>query len=404
MVAGDFEQALRLQPLLPERRPLAGVGAGDQQRASGVLAEAGAEQGRAGELGDDQVLELVGLDHDQIGRGRLVGVGEVEDDAVVGPDRVDLELELAPDLLPEGQPPGGVDAAAERREHAEPPVADLVAEALDDDRLVGGDHPGRGLLLAQVCDQVLGGAAVEVALGGELRRIAGDGLAGEGADRPAELGRAADPVALPEGDGARHSRRGGDDHPVAGDFLDPPGGRAEQEGLPRPGLVDHLLVELPDPAAVGQVDAVEAAVGDRAGVGDDQRAGPFAAVHRAGGAVPDDPRPQLGEAIGGVAPVEHVEDVLELLAGEVLEGLRRGDQRARRRRSATRPAPPSRPGAGRARRAGSEGSPSPRSHRPASAWRRPRTRAGRRGTWGRSGLWRPRPASDRRGRPAAGRG
>ena len=114
--------------------------------------------------------------------------------------------------------------------------------------------------------------------------------------------------------------------PVAGDFLDPPGGRAEQEGLAGPGLVDHLLVELADPAAVGQVDAVEAAVGDRAGVGDDQLAGAFAAVDGALRAVPDDPRPQLGEAVRRVAAVEHVEDVLELLAGELAEGLGGGDQ------------------------------------------------------------------------------
>ena len=71
------------------------------------------------------------------------------------------------------------------------------------------------------------------------------------------------------------------------------------------------------------MDAVEAAVGDRAGVGDDQLAGAFAAVDRALGAVPDDPRPQLGEAVGGVAAVEHVEDVLELLAGELGERLAR---------------------------------------------------------------------------------
>ena len=74
------------------------------------------------------------------------------------------------------------------------------------------------------------------------------------------------------------------------------------------------------------MDAVEAAVGDRAGVGDDQRAGAFAAVHGAGGAVPDDPRAQLGEAVGGVAAVEHVEHVLELLAGELVEGLGGGDE------------------------------------------------------------------------------
>ena len=109
-------------------------------------------------------------------------------------------------LADERQAPGGVHAAAEGREDAEPPVADLVAEALDHDRLVGGDDAGRRLLLAQVGDEVLGGAAVEVVLLGELLRVGADRLAGEGADRPAELGRAADPVALPEGDRAGRRR------------------------------------------------------------------------------------------------------------------------------------------------------------------------------------------------------
>ena len=227
---------------------------------------------------------------------------------------------------PRRQAPGGVDAAAEGREHAEAPVADLVAEALDHDRLVGGDDAGRRLLLAQVGDEVLGGAAVEVVLAGQLLGVARDRLAREGADRPAQLGRAADPVALPERHRAGQAGRRGDDHPVAGDLLDPPGRRAEQEGLAGARLVDHLLVELADAAAVGQVDAVEAAVGDRAGVGDDELAGAFAAVHRAPRAVPDDPRAQLGEAVGGVAAVEHVEHVLELFAGELAEGLGRGDE------------------------------------------------------------------------------
>ena len=112
-----------------------------------------------------------------------------------------------------------------------------------------------------------------------------------------------------------------DDHPVAGDVLDPPGRRAEQERLAGARLVDHLLVELADPAAVGQVDAVEAAVGDRAGVGDGELTGALAPADGARGAVPGDPRAQLGEALGRVAAVEHVEHVLELLAAELAERL-----------------------------------------------------------------------------------
>ena len=58
VLAGDLEQALRLQPLLPERRPLAGTPARDQQRAARVLAEAGAEQGAAAELAHHELLDL----------------------------------------------------------------------------------------------------------------------------------------------------------------------------------------------------------------------------------------------------------------------------------------------------------------------------------------------------------
>ena len=150
---------LGLEPLLPERRPLAGTGPRDQQRAGGVLAEAGAEQRRRAQLADDQVLELVGLEQDQLAApGRLLGVGEVDDDPVVGPDRVGLEPELLTDPRAEREPPGSVHAAPVRGQDAQTPVADLVPEALEDDRPIARDHPGGVLLLAQELDQVAGRA------------------------------------------------------------------------------------------------------------------------------------------------------------------------------------------------------------------------------------------------------
>ncbi len=229
------------------------------------------------------------------------------------------------DLCRERQPPGRVDAPAEGRENAQTPVADLVAEALDDDRLVGWDDAGGRPLFAQIGDQVLRRQAVEVVVGGQLLRLGIDRLPGELADRPPQLRRPADAVAPPERDGAGGPRRRGDDHPVAGDLLDPPGGRSEEEGLARARLVDHLLVELADAAAVGKVDPVEAAVGDRPRIGHRQLARAPAAADGSGGSVPGDPRAQLGEALGGIAPVEHVEDVLELFAAELAERLRGGD-------------------------------------------------------------------------------
>src|SRR5665811_1717881 len=126
-----------------------------------------------------------------------------------------------------------------------------------------------------------------------------------------------DRVIVTPAPGAGGAGGGRDDDAVAGDFLDPPAGGAEQERLAGPSLVHHLLVELADAAAVGQRDGVETAVGDRAGVGDRELARAATRADRAGDAVPDDARAQLAELLGGIAPVEHVEHVLEQLAREL---------------------------------------------------------------------------------------
>src|SRR5581483_8237733 len=211
---------------------------------------------------------------------------------------------------------------AERRQDAHAPVADLVTEPLDEDRPVRGHGARRRLLLAEEDEQVARRAVVEpvvdaeplegarVGERGELARGAADGLA--------ELVRPPDAFALPERDRSRHARRRRDEDPVPRDLLDPPRRRTEEERLARPRLVHHLLVELADaPAAVDQVDAEETAVGDRAGVRDREPARALTPAHDPGAPVPDDARPQLRELVRGVAPGEHVEDVLELDAGEV---------------------------------------------------------------------------------------
>ena len=94
---GRGEQGLRLEPLLPERRPLPGPAARDEQRAGGVLAEARGVEGGVAELADDQVLDGVGIERDGVAGRRVVGVGQVQDDAVVRPQglRVDAVLRRA---------------------------------------------------------------------------------------------------------------------------------------------------------------------------------------------------------------------------------------------------------------------------------------------------------------------
>ena len=102
--------------------------------------------------------------------------------------------------------PGGVHAPAEGREHAQPPVADLVAEALEHDRALAGQHARGGLLLAQVGEQVARGALVEVVVALERLRLLLDRPAREGADRLAELLRAPD-ACRPSRRAPRRARR-----------------------------------------------------------------------------------------------------------------------------------------------------------------------------------------------------
>ena len=127
--------------------------------------------------------------------------------------------------------------------------------ALDDDRAVVGHRAGRGRLIGEVAQQVLGGARVEVVV---LRRAAAIAAAGgmlRAASRTsapmcaAELERPPGGVRLPERHLARLARRGRDEHAVVRDLLDAPGRGAEQERLADAALEDHLLVELADARA-----------------------------------------------------------------------------------------------------------------------------------------------------------
>ena len=102
-------------------------------------------------------------------------------------------------------------------------------------------------------------------------------LAHEGADGAAQLGGAAERVALPERQAPGQARRRRDEHAVVGDVLDAPRARAEGEQVADARLVDHLLVELADPApgtlAGGEEDGVQPAVGDGAAGGDGEALG-----------------------------------------------------------------------------------------------------------------------------------
>ena len=107
---------------------------------------------------------------------------------------MDRIAELALELVRDHERPRRMNAAAERRQHADAHVAELVAEALDRDRAIGRYGAGVRALLAEVGDQVAGGVGVEVVVGlqpsggvgGVVRELAIE-LAAERAERLAEL-------------------------------------------------------------------------------------------------------------------------------------------------------------------------------------------------------------------------
>ena len=380
---------------------------GIRSARAGVLAEPRAEERRRADLLDDQILELLRLD-EQIGeRGRRVGVREVERDPVVGPERLHLRTERVAQPRRQRHRPRRVHPPTERRQDADPPVADLVTEALHDDRPVCRQR-GAALLLSQEREEIPRGERVEVVLAAQP--VAG-ALVGERgqlarcrADPRAQLVRPPHALALPERHRTRHARRRRDEHLVARDLLDAPGRGPEHEGLALARLVDHLLVELADAAAAADLeDAEEAAVGDRARVrhrepararcdrGSRRRCGP----RRCAAGAPRTRRTDTArQACRGRSRVAR--------APAPRTGRRRGRAGAGRRPRSP-PRRRSRRSAGRARRAGSAGSRSPRWRPPASPSRRRRTRAGRRGTSGRSDPSTSRRARGRPGPPAGGR-
>ncbi len=320
---GDLEQVRAALPLLPQRRPSPRRLAGEQERPCGRLPEHRREQRGPGEAGDHELLDLVGVEQEVLDRDPLLGLGQADRDAVVAPQHLDVESVAFGQPALDRHRPRRVHPLAERRQHAHTPVADLVGEPFDHDRSVVGDRAGCLSLVVEVRREVLGGELVQ----SELDPQAPDGgvvlrrreLAGHGADRAPEFERPPRLVAVPEGHLARLARRRRDHDAVERDVLDPPRRRAEHEHLAAPALVHHLLVELAHAATVDGEHAEEPSVGDRPAGGDRQPAGALAPPQRVRPPVPDDPGPELGELVGGVATRQQVEDVAEQVVREVLE-------------------------------------------------------------------------------------
>ena len=146
--------------LLPQRRALAGPAAGQQQRARRVLAEPRREQRRCSAASTTTSSSISSGSIDELVEREVVDrFGQPQHDAVVGPQHLDRQAEPLVEARSERERPRRVHLRAERREDADAPVADLVAEALDDDRAVVGHRAGGLGLLVEVPQEVVRGPA-----------------------------------------------------------------------------------------------------------------------------------------------------------------------------------------------------------------------------------------------------
>ena len=177
----------------------------------------------------------------------------------------------------QGERPGAIDAAAEGRVDGHVAGTNCILKRLDHDMPVRRDDTQCVQLGPHVCDDVLRRVVVQPKLAtqppGQFVQLAVGGanalgqFAPEAPDAEAEIVRAPGLVAVPE----RHARQraGGvaHDHAVVLDVKHTPRLAAQYESIADSRLVHKLFVQFAHARlAVGQIDAVHAAVGNGAGV------------------------------------------------------------------------------------------------------------------------------------------
>ncbi len=312
---GHAQQVVGALAQLPERRALIGAAARQQQRAACSLAKSPGKQRRRAQLAQHQLHGLGRFNEDPVRIGRLVGIGKTQHKSVIAPQRFDLRPTGSANARADRHGPGNVDAAAKRREHADAPVAQLIAGTLDHDGAVVGNLAGGGFLVGKKLQKIFRGAGVEIVFGDEAREGGrfwqAAQFADHRADAAAELERTAGAVALPERHFAGFAGGGSDKHAVVRDVFNAPGGRAQDERLVGVRLEDHLFVEFAHAhgfaLGVGEEDAVEAAIGNGSGIENGEAGGAIAGSDGVANAVPGEAGAQLGEFVGGIPAAEQVE-------------------------------------------------------------------------------------------------
>ncbi len=275
------------------------------------------------------MLEFGWVGEELLGRDFFVAFGDAEDEAVVGPHRFDFKPAFGAKFCADGHAPRRVNAAAKWSEDADAAIAEFVAAGFDHDVLIVGDARGGDGLIFEIAQKIFGGVGVEAVIRDQRAECDGARLseqfARHGADFLAEFGGAAGGVAMPERHFAGFAGRGRNENAIVRDFVDAPGGGAEDDGVAGAAFEHHFFVEFADAGAfcgAGEKNAIEAAIGNRAAVDDGDAAGALARRQAIRNTVPGDARAEFGEFVAGIAAGEHVEHGFENGAREI--GVGRG--------------------------------------------------------------------------------
>ena len=206
VLRGHREQVGGLLPLLPQRRAAIGPAARQQQGPGRATHGTATRTSRCRAAArHDEVVDLVGID-DQLVEGQLVdGLGQAEHDAVVAPHELDVDAPALAQPGLEGHRPGRVDLGAERAT-ARTPASRRSRRGTARRRSCGrrGRAPVTSACSSRYCEQVAWPPRSSRSWSSRSRgqRLGRRGsvrmVADELAHRPAELERAAGPVAVPE--------------------------------------------------------------------------------------------------------------------------------------------------------------------------------------------------------------
>ncbi len=292
LAAGDLVGEDRADEILGAhagelRRHLAAAAEARQgERDADRPAPAGGEHRRVEQRLDQHVADARRMEiaFDVVERETMRG-GQRQDDVVLGRGRLDLEIELAAEALAQRQAPRAVESAAIGRMDDELHAADLVEEALEDERLLRRQAAERRLAGGEILDELARSRLDDADLADqEIERAGARGIAveagGDVAAQPRhclrELVAAPRRLAEPERDGRRRALGIGDAHRAALDADDAIGGVAELEDVAGQALDGEILVDRADDLALRlEQHLVIGIVGDRAARG--QRRHPCAA-------------------------------------------------------------------------------------------------------------------------------